>query len=224
VTFGRVTQYMSVYLSMNFSGKVYPRISWVHACLYMYSWFFVLTQWLEWRLAYPSILAHDSHGLTSTSEYILCATAFSCLRPAGRPAPGPCWPAACTLRALLPVNLKAAHSWQKQDTLAFIDSICVVKSTTSQRILDSNRTVVAKLHLSTTKTSSRWRVQEVYPWSPTSGDNSKLEVWIRSPRNVTVALWAAGSRCRGQSRCCPWLCFCLKGGSYWRRRARWRQT
>ncbi len=26
-TFGRVTQYMSVYLSMNFSGKVYLRIS-----------------------------------------------------------------------------------------------------------------------------------------------------------------------------------------------------
>jgi hypothetical protein len=49
------------------------------------------------------------HSLTS--EYIRCATAFSCLRPAGRPAP--CWPA-CTLLALL--NLKAAHLRQKQDT------------------------------------------------------------------------------------------------------------
>ena len=32
------------------------------------------------------------------------------------------------------------------------------------------------LHLSTTKTSSRCRVQEVYPWSPTSGDNSKVGI------------------------------------------------
>ena len=59
---------------------------------------------LSWMRGH--ILAHSL-----TSEYIRCATAFSCLRPAGRPAP--CWPA-CTLRALL--NLKAAHSWQKQDT------------------------------------------------------------------------------------------------------------
>ncbi len=49
------------------------------------------------------------HSLTAA--YIRCATAFSCLRPAGRPAS--CW-SACTLRALL--NLKAAHSWHKQDT------------------------------------------------------------------------------------------------------------
>ncbi len=42
--FCRVTQYMSVYLSMKISDKVYPSISWVHACLYLYSWFFVLNE------------------------------------------------------------------------------------------------------------------------------------------------------------------------------------
>jgi hypothetical protein len=46
---------------------------------------------------------------TRTSEYIRCATVFSCLR--GPPAS--CWPA-CTVQARL--NFKAAHSWQKQDT------------------------------------------------------------------------------------------------------------
>ncbi len=45
-TFGKVTQYMSVYLSMKFLDKAYPRIFWVlvHACLYLYSWFFVLNE------------------------------------------------------------------------------------------------------------------------------------------------------------------------------------
>ncbi len=37
------------------------------------------------------------------------------------------------------------------------------------------------------------------PWSPTSGDNSKVR--IRRPRNVADALCAAGSRCQ----CCWWL-------------------
>jgi hypothetical protein len=59
---------------------------------------------LSWMRGH--ILAHSL-----ISEYIRCATAFSCLHPAGQPAI--CWPA-CTLRALL--NLKAAHSWQKQNT------------------------------------------------------------------------------------------------------------
>ncbi len=49
---------------------------------------------------------------TGTTEHIRCATAFFCLFPAGPPAS--CWPA-CTLRARL--NFKAAHSWQKQDTI-----------------------------------------------------------------------------------------------------------
>ncbi len=52
-------------------------------------------------------------------------------------------------------------------------------STVSESLLD----------LLTAKAFSRWRVQEVYPWSPTSGDN--VQVQICRPHNVTVELWIA---------------------------------
>jgi hypothetical protein len=38
------------------------------------------------------------------------------------------------------------------------------------------------LHLLTTKASSRWRVPEVYPWSPTSGDNIPKSTWCIGSR------------------------------------------
>ncbi len=53
----RVTQYMSVYLSMKFSDKVYTHMYWVHACIYFYSWFFVLIERTH-TCTYSNVWAH----------------------------------------------------------------------------------------------------------------------------------------------------------------------
>jgi hypothetical protein len=102
----RVTQYMSVYLSMEFSDKVYTCMNWVHACIYFYSWFFVLIE--------------RAHSFTFSDSYVWAHTMCNCFVPASgcaRPArlhptgpPAPCGRAA---------HSKAAHSlhWQQQDTL-----------------------------------------------------------------------------------------------------------
>ncbi len=92
----RVTQYMSVHLSlsMKFSDKVYTSMYWVHACIYFYSWFFCP----EWEGTYLYILLR-----LSTYDVQLL---FSCLRLAGPPAP--CGRAAYS---------KAVHSLQQQETL-----------------------------------------------------------------------------------------------------------
>ncbi len=122
----RITRYILTYLEIYFWPKVYLRIFGVQLlavqlsiCPYISVWNFQI----KYILVYPEYMPVYTctadflswmrghilvHSLTS--EYIRCATAFSCLRPAGRPAP--CWPAS-TLRAHLILN--AAHSWQKQD-------------------------------------------------------------------------------------------------------------
>ncbi len=45
----------------------------------------------------------------------------------------------------------------------------------------------------TAKAPSRCQLQEVYLYSPTSGENT--QVWTRRPGNVAVELWAAGGHC-----------------------------
>jgi hypothetical protein len=80
-TFGRVTQYMSVYLSMKFSDKVYPRISWVHACLYLYSSFFCP----EWEGTYSYIVLR-LRTYDVQLHFPACARPAG-LHPAGQPAP-----------------------------------------------------------------------------------------------------------------------------------------
>ncbi len=111
-----------------------------------------------------------------------------------------CWSFECRMAAMAKISLIQFVLWRQHHHSASA-SLTVTEQS---------------LHLSTTKTSSRYRVQEVYPWCQTSGVNCKVR--ICRLRNVAVALCAAGSRCQ----CCWWLCCCRKGGSYWL--AWWGQT
>ena len=91
---------MSVHLSMKFSDKVYTRMYWVHACIYFYSWFFVLNERAP-TCTYSYVWAHT-----------MCNCFFpACARPARLHPAGP--PAPCGRAA----HSKAAHSLQQQDTL-----------------------------------------------------------------------------------------------------------
>ena len=96
----RVTQYMSVYLSMKFSDKVYTCMYWVHACIYFYSWFFVLNERAP-TCTYSYVWAH-----TMCNCFVPACARPARLHPAGPPAP--CGHAA---------HSKAAHPLQQQDTL-----------------------------------------------------------------------------------------------------------
>ena len=96
----RVTQYMSVHLSMKFSDKVYTRMYWVHACIYFYSWFFVLNERAP-TCTYSYVWAH-----TMCNCFVPACARPARLHPAGPPAP--CGRAA---------HSKAVHSLQQQDTL-----------------------------------------------------------------------------------------------------------
>ncbi len=81
----RVTQYMSVYLSMKISDKVHTRIYWVDACMYFYSWFLVLIERAH-TCTYSYVWAH-----TMCNCFVPACTLQARLHPAGLPAP--CWPA-----------------------------------------------------------------------------------------------------------------------------------
>ena len=71
----------------------------------------------------------------------------------------------------------------------WIDPICIATDHSA-----SSTVTELSLNLSTIKAPSRWRVQDVYHWNPTSGDN--IQVRIRRPDNAAVELWSAGGRCQ----------------------------
>jgi hypothetical protein len=77
---------MSVYLSMKFSDKVYTCMYWVHACIYFYSWFFVLIERAH-TYTYWYVWAH----MMCNCFVPACSRPLR-LHPAGPPAP--CWRAA----------------------------------------------------------------------------------------------------------------------------------
>ncbi len=124
----RVTQYMSVYLSMKFSDKVYTRIYWVHACMYFYSWFLY---WLR-----RHILVH-----THTSEYIRWATALF--------LPVPCLPASTLLARLHPAGAlefesrafvaETIHTWSRTNMFNIMSAATGLES--SSLLFGSSRAI-----------------------------------------------------------------------------------
>ncbi len=79
VTIIGLTQYMSIYLSMKFSDKVYSGIYWVHACVYFYSWCFVLIERAHTR-AYLYVWVH-----TMCNYFVPACARPASLHPAGPP-------------------------------------------------------------------------------------------------------------------------------------------
>ncbi len=86
------------------------------------------------------------------------------------------------------ISMLFNNCWSFERRMAKISSIrSVLRCTTASTMTEQS------LYLSTAKAPSRCQLQEVYLWSPTSGDN--IQVWIRRPDDVTVELWAAGGHC-----------------------------
>ncbi len=91
---------MSVYLSMKFSDKVYTCMYWVHALIYLNTWFFVLIERAH-TCTYSFVWAH-----TMCICFVPACARPARLHPASLPAPCGC-----------AAHSKAAHLLQQQDTL-----------------------------------------------------------------------------------------------------------